>query len=336
MFFFYCFLIFLEQILVVSTWGATGHSLVARLAQTQLTPTTSNWVSNYLPSSVHSELGRVASWPDSILYPDSNPFDSRQWQWSRSLHYINIPNWNCQYVPMRDCLHDRCIEGALKNYSRRIVDSNNDYIQQQQALFFLVHFIGDIHQPLHTGFSGDLGGNTVKGFFLNSTKLTNLHSIWDVDIIDARIRRHFQSNVNHYFDYLLNLSNNQSFVVNETYTDYQIWIKESVDFVCQQVYLDDDNIRLNVSKNFTLGENYFNRNYPVVDQRLVQAGRRLASRLNQLAQHQSTFKLSPHIQALILFCVLELIVCIFGLVIFISYRKIYARKTDVLLEEQTE
>jgi hypothetical protein len=153
----------------VHGWGPVGHSLVARLAQSQLSPSATDWVRNLIPWHLSGNLSAIASWADIILYPDTNPIGFNNWQWSRELHYINTPDWNCEYVPSRDCLESRCIEGALNNYSRRLIAGDLDDVQRQEALFFLVHFVGDIHQPLHVGFKGDSGGNDVKGksiFFL--------------------------------------------------------------------------------------------------------------------------------------------------------------------------
>jgi hypothetical protein len=157
------FLLFYQEILCVFAWGPIGHSLVARLAQSQLNSSTNYWIDNYIPWNLYDDLSKIASWPDAILYPDSDPLYYNKWQWSRELHFINIPDWNCQYIPTRDCVNDRCIEGALKNYSQRLINNNCDYIEQQEALFFLVHFLGDVHQPLHCSFKGDFGGNSVKG-----------------------------------------------------------------------------------------------------------------------------------------------------------------------------
>jgi hypothetical protein len=126
---------------------------------------------------------------------------------------------------------------------------------------------------------------------------------------------------------------NQSSIVNETYDDYQIWIKESINYVCQQVYLDEDNIKLNVSRNFTLGENYFNRNWPVIDQRLAQAGRRLASLLNQLDKKRSTTKFSPAIQALITFACIQLGISILAGISVYLYKRQNKRQYEILVSE---
>ncbi|CAF1040335.1 unnamed protein product [Rotaria sp. Silwood1] len=154
----------------VYSWGLIGHGLVARLAQSQLTDEASHWVKSLVPWYLSGNLTAVAVWADGILYPDTNPFGHPNWQWSRPLHYINTPSGICNYDPSRDCVNDICIEGALRNYSKRVIDAKLDDVQHQEALMFLVHYVGDVHQPLHVGFAADLGGNSVRGksLFSNS------------------------------------------------------------------------------------------------------------------------------------------------------------------------
>ena len=146
----------------VYSWGPIGHSIVARLAQNQLTNSTDQWIRSLIPWHVNGNLSALASWADSILYPDSNPTGFANWQWSRVLHYLNVPDWTCAYDEQRDCANERCITGAIKNYTRRL-QGEFDPNQLSEALYFLIHFVGDLHQPLHTGFSGDRGGNSVRG-----------------------------------------------------------------------------------------------------------------------------------------------------------------------------
>lgn len=314
-----CLFVFISPTL---SWGSIGHALVARLAQSQLTSSANSWIKEYLPTESSGDLSTIASWPDSILYPDSDPYAYRQWQWSRELHFIDIPDWNCSYIPSRDCKNDRCIEGALKNYSHRLTADECDYVDQQEALFFLVHFLGDVHQPLHSGFRSDFGGNNVKGFFLNGTNQTNLHSIWDEQIINYRLQRYFQSDVNLYFDYLSKLMFNQSVSNNETGTNFQQWIAESIFYVCNVAYFDDNQQRMNASKNFTLGQEYFYRTWPIVDQRLVQGGLRLSILLNQLSTHRTKRKLSPAMQSLLITLATGFVIClVFGILLYFLHRR---------------
>jgi hypothetical protein len=156
-------LLLLNGLVLVAGWGAVGHSIVAQLAQSQLNEQASTWVRSLVPWFWNGNLSMMASWADNILYPDTNPHGYPNWQWSRPLHYINTPDWVCGYQADRDCVNETCIAGAIRNYTRRS-QTELDEVQQQDALYFLVHYVGDIHQPLHTGFTSDLGANLIRGY----------------------------------------------------------------------------------------------------------------------------------------------------------------------------
>jgi len=149
-------------------------------------------------------------------------------------------------------------------------------------LFFLIHFIGDIHQPLHVGFSNDYGGNRVQGYFMNISQSTNLHKIWDSDAINYRLRQDFFSNPNIYYDYIYQLMLRQNPLANDD--DIHQWIKESIEIVCQHVYFDDDRNQMNTTWRFHLKDKYFRESYQIIEQRLAQGGRRLAALINHLAK----------------------------------------------------
>ncbi|CAF2626267.1 unnamed protein product [Rotaria sp. Silwood2] len=200
-----------------------------------------------------------------------------RWQWSRPLHYINIPPWSCNYVHERDCINDICTYGALKNYSTRLMTYKNG-VQHQQDFFFLVHFASDIHQPLHVGFKDDAGGNGITVRFMNTS--TNLHSLWDTGILSYRLRNTFQSNINSYYDYLYLKMLNQTVEMNND--SFMQWIVESIDIVCKQVYFDEMNVIMNSSTSFNLSHVYYERSWPVVEKRLIQAGYRLGALLNRI------------------------------------------------------
>ena len=146
----------------VRGWGFVGHRLVARLAQSRLTDETSAWMKQLIPWHWNGELSSMSAWADQILYNDSNPTGYPNWQWSRPHHFINTPDWLCEYQRARDCANEHCIHGAILNYTSRLKDDLPE-VQHQEALSFLIHHLGDIHQPLHTGFVSDYGGNSVRG-----------------------------------------------------------------------------------------------------------------------------------------------------------------------------
>jgi hypothetical protein len=156
-------LVILCEIFVhVHGWGPVGHSIIARLAQSQLGDTAMERIRYLVPWHWNGNLSAMASWADDILYPNTNPTGFDNWQWTRPSHYINIPDWNCTYQVERDCIDDICVDGAIRNYTKRL-ETDLDDVQHKEALYFLIHYVGDIHQPLHTGFASDYGGNNVRG-----------------------------------------------------------------------------------------------------------------------------------------------------------------------------
>ena len=156
------FLALCEIFVYVHGWGPVGHSIIARLAQSQLTGAAKDRIRYLVPWHWNGNLSAMASWGDDILYPNTNPTGFDNWQWSRPLHYINMPEWSCNYRRERDCINDICVDGAIRNYTERLETDLGD-IQHQEALYFLIHFVGDIHQPLHVGFANDYGGNNIRG-----------------------------------------------------------------------------------------------------------------------------------------------------------------------------
>ncbi|CAF3116112.1 unnamed protein product [Rotaria socialis] len=269
---------------LIHGWGPVGHSLVVRLAETQLNSSEFDWLRSLVPWFLNGNLSSMASWPDVIVNPNTNPIGYQNWIWTKELHYIHIPDWNCTYLPERDCQQDRCAEGAINNYTKRVVAPLSgliDETQRQEALYFILHFVGDIHQPLHAGFTSDKGATLVKGYFMNETEQTDLHWLWDNDMLMYRLHHHFSSDVDKYFSYLYSLMMNlpSTNEINSD-TDYKVWIKEDTEIVCSQIYLDDNNQTFTTS--FNLGEPYFERNYAVVDKRVAQAGRRLGILLKSL------------------------------------------------------
>lgn len=153
----------------VNGWGPLGHSFVAQIAQSLLTNQSQDFVRDHLAWYTDGNMSMLSSWPDSILYPESNPVEFLNWQWSKELHYVDTPDWLCVYDQNRDCNWtspidgQRCVDGAIQNYTSRLANASLDDTQRQEALRFLVHFIGDSHQPLHAGFTGDRGGNDIDG-----------------------------------------------------------------------------------------------------------------------------------------------------------------------------
>ncbi|CAF3068994.1 unnamed protein product, partial [Rotaria sp. Silwood2] len=121
---------------------------------------------------------------------------------------------------------------------------------------------------------------------------TNLHSLWDTGILSFRLRNTFQSNINSYYDYLYLKMLNQTVEMNDD--TFLQWVAESIDIVCKQVYFDETNMLMNSTSTFNLSHVYYERNWPVVEKRLIQTGSRLGALLNQiLKKHTESTTLTP-------------------------------------------
>lgn len=163
-----------------------------------------------------------------------------------------------------------------------------------------------------------------------------MHAVWDEQIINYRLQRFFQSDPHLYYNYLSTLMLNPSLLNNETATDFQLWINESISYVCHEVYFDDDHQKMSASKNFTLGEAYFSRTWPIVDRRLAQSGLRLSALLNQLSTHRTKRKLSPAMQTFIFSLCTGTIICLLlGLLLYFFGRTRRTEELAPLLVEDT-
>lgn len=139
---------------------------------------------------------------------------------------------------------------------------------------------------------------------MNKTIQTDLHWLWDNDILMHRLHKHFSSDVEKYFNYLYSLMMNPSFAADmSSDTDYKAWIREDAEIVCSQIYFDDNNKSFNDS--FDLNEPYFQRHYALIDKRIVLGGRRLGVFLRSLKPDLSSASCdSLHLNIIALIAVL--------------------------------
>ncbi|EPS30987.1 Nuclease PA3 [Penicillium oxalicum] len=156
----------------VNAWGALGHATVAYVAQNYLSASTASWAQGVLGDTSGSYLASIASWADSYRTTTAG-------KWSAPLHFIDAedsPPTNCNVDYARDCGSAGCSISAIANYTQRVGDSRLSNAHVAEALKFLVHFLGDITQPLHDE-AYQVGGNGIKVTFDGYSD--NLHSDWD-------------------------------------------------------------------------------------------------------------------------------------------------------------
>jgi len=265
-------------------WGRVGHELVGALAQALLNSNANEMCQNLLPLEGGS-LEAVAPWADDVRRLP-------EYAWSAPLHFINTPAWKCDYVRSRDCTSESgedmmCVDGAIQNYTSRVNDTSIGSDQQAEALKFLVHFVGDIHQPLHCGFTEDEGGNLILGYFL--TRQANLHQIWDTMMIVKRIKDDFGDDQDAFESYLLGkihgdwAAEAKAWVQCSSSAPYDAcsaeWGQDSVLDACKYSYVESDGTT-RIDEGFLLEEDYYYRNMPLIEKLLAKAAVRLGHVLN--------------------------------------------------------
>jgi hypothetical protein len=175
-------------------WSALGHRLVGELAERHLSPAAEAQVKVLLAGEPHPTLAGVAVWADDLRDDDPARFKLTQ-KW----HYIDTPPGTCQYEPARDCPDGDCAIGAIEHQRAILADRSQPLAARRDALKFVVHFVGDIHQPMHANNHGDKGGNGfqvslrtdmqpeawARNRYANGVMGTSLHSVWDYYILGS-------------------------------------------------------------------------------------------------------------------------------------------------------
>ncbi len=248
-------------------WGWEGHKLVCALAEKQLTPRARELVTRLLEDA--SDLkGGVLSFPEACLWPDDVKYSTRKGSYEH--HFINVPDDATHIDLNRDCAATNCIAIGIQqslNYLSVEPDGDRAVTRRAAALRFLGHYIGDLHQPLHVGNASDWGGNKIRVKYQG--KETNLHALWDYEMPEQINLRYPDS-----IPFLASIGGTPDGSIHG-------WMNESLDLARSNAYVTADG-KL-ISKGDTIDDEYFERNKPVIINRLGQAAARLALLLNQIA-----------------------------------------------------
>ena len=173
-------------------WGELGHRLVGELAQRQLTPEASARIHDLLRTEPVPTLAGVAMWADQLRASDPERFKA-----TASWHYVNIHDASCRFVASRDGPDGACVLGAIDAQSRLLGDPAQPFEVRRDALKFIVHFVGDVHQPLHSSNRPDKGANEfqislrtdippeeyARERYKNGIMSTNLYAVWDYYVL---------------------------------------------------------------------------------------------------------------------------------------------------------
>lgn len=162
-------------------WGQLGHAVVADIAEAQLTPAAKAEADRLLALVRQQHLSAVASWADNLR---NMPDFQALWEQTRAQHYINYKTDDCTCQAPRDCPDGQCVVAAIERNAALLADPKANDNQKVMALMFVVHFVGDIHQPLHNSYRLDKGGNDFP--VVVGGRDYNLHSVWDSYLLASR------------------------------------------------------------------------------------------------------------------------------------------------------
>ncbi|CAA9957854.1 nuclease s1 [Pyrenophora teres f. maculata] len=275
-----------------SAWGSLGHTTVAYMAQNFVSNKTARFAQGLLGDNSSAYLANVATWADSYR-------SEKGGQFSAVYHYLDAldnPPKSCDVDFDRDCPEEGCIVSALANYSSRAFQSSVGLTEQQKALKWIIHFVGDIHQPLHVE-NLEVGGNLINVTFNGVS--TNLHSIWDTAIPQKAYGAFSQATA-------LALANNLTAEVKQgkfkaeskqwlaglkatdAVNSSMAWARDTNSFVCSTVIPNGPDAVFAQE----LSGAYYDSVIPVVTKQLAKAGYRLAAWLDALVELKEKCALS--------------------------------------------
>ena len=154
-----------------NAWWDTGHKMICSEAYELLSMSEQKIIDPLVADE--GSFSRACLWADFI---------KRERRETGSWHYINLPE-NQQNTFDARCPENGCLIKAFYDQLAVLKDSKSNFKARQEALWFVGHFVGDIHQPMHVGYPEDLGGNSHQLQLENGSK-SNMHKVWDGQIIE--------------------------------------------------------------------------------------------------------------------------------------------------------
>ncbi|KAK0729916.1 phospholipase C/P1 nuclease domain-containing protein [Lasiosphaeris hirsuta] len=273
-------------------WGGFGHITVAYIASNFVSKDTASFFQGLLRNDTQEYLAGVATWADSARY-------SKFYHFSGIFHFIDAkdsPPSYCGIDLERDCKEDGCVVSAIQNYTTRLLDPTLPVYEHVVASKFLIHFIGDIHQPLHTE-DVARGGNGIHVKF-NGVEL-NLHHVWDTSIAEKLVghgrRRLGYAEAKNWADTLTTEINAGKFntsrdawleavdLADPTSTALK-WATEGNAYVCTTVLPEGPEAIVGQE----LGGDYYEKAAPVIELQVAKAGYRLAAWLDLIVARISS------------------------------------------------
>jgi len=263
-------------------WGGTGHSLTAAVAEKLISERTRQATRSILRNQSMTD---VASWADDILKYD-------HWNWTAPMHYRTCKEEYCSWHHLPPCGNPDCIVDALSDFTEIISSSEqtDKKVSREEALKFVIHFHGDIHQPLHFSYYG-YGGNSIKGKFCvkdTCDENISIHAVWDYGILGHYFHHDFHSD---FYKLMSHITGEiQTGRWKEKAKDWsncaslvcpQEWGVETLHVNCRYGSVHADG-HTRIEDKFFLGDIYYGRNLPVCLEQIAKGAVRLAATLERI------------------------------------------------------
>jgi hypothetical protein len=242
-------------------WGLIGHAVVAEVAERRLSPSARKEVDSLLATEKMTSLSQISLWADLVKYLEVP---------NQPSHVVKLPLDDSGYDPATVCKNNRCAVQAIDTYAAILRDRSKPRKERMRALKYIVHLVGDLHQPLHA--TADNGVTVVK----IGGKKQRLHEVWDDTIIQHAS----------FFPWVLvkKVDKGNKPVDPSTPAGWAIEGRN----LARDVILKDDRLKAGNTQVVTLPKRYLEDNWPIVRTRLREAGYRLAYVLNDALGSQAS------------------------------------------------
>lgn len=248
-------------------WGPNGHRIVGQIAQNHLNSKAAEQVKGLLGET----LAQASTWADDMR---NNPKYKHVDPW----HYVEIPNGMTYETSKKSPKGD--LLKALREMESTLRDEKTSSEKKSEALRFFVHFVGDLHQPLHVGRGNDRGGNSCFVKWMHNYSKSNLHEVWDSNMIESQ-----DLSFTEYTSFLDNVSQEKrkTFVAG----DFDSWVKESM--ILREKIYPANSEKYCQEKGFPpfknqplLSYDYRFEHIKSLEEQLQKGGLRLAEKLNSI------------------------------------------------------
>jgi hypothetical protein len=217
-------------------------------------------------------------WADQLRASDPERFKA-----TAGWHYVNIHEKSCRFVASQDCPNGACVLGAIDAQSRLLRDPAQPFEVRRDALKFIVHFVGDVHQPLHSSNRPDKGANDfqislrtdippeeyARERYRNGIMATNLHAVWDYYVLASA-----KLTLDEYADRLAAAARSPT-AQGGNPAD---WARESCELIDRRALYP---------RSHKMRKKYLKAMRPLAERRIVKAADRLARLLNEMFAAQS-------------------------------------------------